>query len=262
MFYVISDVHSNYKALMEIINQLDSKKDQLIINGDVLDRGNDGFLILDEIMNRSNIHLLLGNHEVSLLNTYISKEKNDEKQFESWKRYWFEGGGRKSYEYFFKKLAKEKQNKYLEYLFSCDYDMLLKIKGEYFYIVHACPSNDKWEMVADRRNIFSIIDNELDIIIEDGKDGYTIHRTKLTKEDKELLQNDEEKDYIINPTIIVGHNPTKYLQQNNPCEILKERNIINIDCGSHGYYNEKYDENGFIGRLACLCLNTMEVKYY
>lgn len=75
MYYVCSDVHSNYIALKKILDILDNKKDQLFIIGDVLDRGDDGFKILDEIMPRNNVHLILGNHEVALMNVFIAKEK-------------------------------------------------------------------------------------------------------------------------------------------------------------------------------------------
>ena len=159
-------------------------------------------------------------------------------------------------------LDNEKRNEYLKYLFSCEYDDLIKIRNKYFYLVHACPSTDRLEKVADREIIYEIIREKMDIVIEERNDGRLVYVTKLTKEDKELLLKDEERTYIINPIVIVGHNPTRYWQSKNPCEIWKRDNLINIDCGSNGYYEKKYDEDGYIGRLACLCLNTMEVKYY
>ena len=62
MYFVTSDIHSNKIAFDKIVKKLDFKKDQLYINGDVIDRGNDGFKILDEIManiSRKNINLLV-----------------------------------------------------------------------------------------------------------------------------------------------------------------------------------------------------------
>ena len=261
MYFVTSDIHSNKIAFDKIVKKLDFKKDQLYINGDVIDRGNDGFKILDEIMANNNIHLILGNHEVAMMNVYFAKKNNDKEKEENWTNYWFEGGGRKSYNYFFNELDDAKRDEYIKFLLTCSYEELLKVKGKYFYIVHACPSNNVLTKVTDRSEIYDIINFNLDIIIEQTQNGLNITYAKLYPEDIQLLLQDEERDYIVNPFVIVGHNPTKYFQSDKIGKIFRKNNILNIDCGSNGY-NYEFDKDGFKGRLALLCLNTMQVEYF
>ena len=55
-------------------------------------------------------------------------------------------------------------------------------------------------------------------------------------------------------TVIFGHTPTRYYQENYPMEIWRDGNRIGIDCGSG------YPEDGF-GRLACLRLDDGKVFY-
>lgn len=79
--YCISDIHGNarfFEALLSFLPLKDS--DTLYILGDVIDRGPDGIKILKYIMNKSNIHLILGNHEVMMLEylvpSFDSRGKN------------------------------------------------------------------------------------------------------------------------------------------------------------------------------------------
>ena len=70
----MSDIHgeiSRYHAMLDIINF--SADDQLYIIGDVIDRGAEGVEILLEIIDKGNIHLILGNHEDMMLGT-LSKD--------------------------------------------------------------------------------------------------------------------------------------------------------------------------------------------
>ena len=64
MIYVVSDIHGHldkFKALLDMINFNDD--DFMYILGDVLDRGNDPIGLLRFIMDKSNMELLMGNHE-------------------------------------------------------------------------------------------------------------------------------------------------------------------------------------------------------
>ena len=60
--YVMSDVHGlkdRYDRMIEYIHE----EDTLYILGDVIDRGPDGIVILQDAMQRSNVKMLMGNHE-------------------------------------------------------------------------------------------------------------------------------------------------------------------------------------------------------
>lgn len=59
---------------------------------------------------------------------------------------------------------------------------------------------------------------------------------------------DYEKPYFPDKYVITGHTPTMTIGSNpRPGNIYKYNNHIAIDCGA-----------GFGGRLACICLETME----
>ena len=68
MIYIISDIHGlydRYKRLLDIIQLQD--EDTLYVLGDAIDRGPDGIKILQDMMNRSNVVMFLGNHEHMML---------------------------------------------------------------------------------------------------------------------------------------------------------------------------------------------------
>lgn len=70
--YVISDIHGYYGSYLDALNML-SPQDTLFILGDVIDRGNNGIAILQDIISRKKasqnpkIIFLLGNHEWQML---------------------------------------------------------------------------------------------------------------------------------------------------------------------------------------------------
>lgn len=63
--YVCSDLHGMFEKYIALVNTL-KNSDQLYIIGDVIDRGNDGIKILQDIITRDNVHMTLGNHEFLL----------------------------------------------------------------------------------------------------------------------------------------------------------------------------------------------------
>ena len=70
--YVMSDIHGEidrYHKMLELINF--SSDDQLYIIGDVIDRGADGVSILLEIIDKGNVHFIIGNHEDMMLGTHF-----------------------------------------------------------------------------------------------------------------------------------------------------------------------------------------------
>ena len=62
--YIMSDIHGDYKKYMQMLELLQfNKEDTLYILGDVIDRGENGMKILQDMMKHSNIIPILGNHE-------------------------------------------------------------------------------------------------------------------------------------------------------------------------------------------------------
>lgn len=68
MIYVMSDIHGNYSRYKSIMRQIKlKKKDHLYVLGDCIDRNPDGLKILKELYYRHNATVLLGNHELMML---------------------------------------------------------------------------------------------------------------------------------------------------------------------------------------------------
>lgn len=75
--YVLGDIHGMYGSYMEAMKRL-TTKDHLYIIGDVIDRGNGGIKILQDIMrrvknpeNNPKITFLMGNHEMLLMKSIV-----------------------------------------------------------------------------------------------------------------------------------------------------------------------------------------------
>lgn len=80
MVYAVSDLHGDLIMYNHIVNQL-KEDDTLYIVGDIIDRGNSGIAILQDVMKRPNVELLLGNREWFLI---MSMVYNDEHTMNVW----------------------------------------------------------------------------------------------------------------------------------------------------------------------------------
>lgn len=68
--YVVSDIHGYYDLFLKGLAGIDfSDQDNLWCLGDMIDGGPDGIQILQHIMKNDNMDLLIGNHELMLLNS-------------------------------------------------------------------------------------------------------------------------------------------------------------------------------------------------
>ena len=88
--YIMSDIHGLYDRYEAMLKKIDLKEDdRLYVLGDVIDRGPDSFKILQDLMNRDNVEMFLGNHEHMML-TYL-----DGLDRESW--FYSANGGKETY---------------------------------------------------------------------------------------------------------------------------------------------------------------------
>ncbi len=68
--YAVSDLHGQYELFQKGIKTIGfTEEDFLYILGDVIDRGPDGIRLLRYIQKQQNMDMLLGNHEVMMLNS-------------------------------------------------------------------------------------------------------------------------------------------------------------------------------------------------
>ena len=71
MTYVISDVHGEYHLFIKLLEKINfSNSDTLIICGDVVDKGLDSVKLLQYVLSKSNIKMIIGNHEYDFLKKY------------------------------------------------------------------------------------------------------------------------------------------------------------------------------------------------
>ena len=68
MIYVMSDIHGQKRRFDSVMKQINLQpEDTLYVLGDVIDRNPDGIKILRQIMAMPNAKMILGNHELMML---------------------------------------------------------------------------------------------------------------------------------------------------------------------------------------------------
>ena len=236
MIYVLSDIHGQARRFSSILRQIQlTPEDTLYVLGDVIDRNPDGIRILRYIMQQPNIHMLLGNHELMMLEALYfptlapgADAGPDEQKLQRWYR----NGGKVTHEYL-KRISKHLRAEIFAYLDDLPITYTMEVNGHTFSLVHAAPP-----------------------------DLYTEHGAHYaTQRDfavwwRQLV----EIGPLTQRTIVFGHTTTHHYQSNNPMQIWHGDGLIGIDCGSS--YPEGCDaENGYAGRLACLRLDDMKAFY-
>ena len=225
MKYVMSDIHGRfdkYASMLELIQF--SKEDELYILGDVIDRGKDGIAILMDIMNRSNVHMLLGNHEFMAVQTIFSKDKKEMLN-------WMWNGGRNTYDDLMQ-LPQEEVERIILYLLNLPSFIELEVRNQKFYLVHGFVGDTKEQRVWNRPKL----------------------NTPNPFKDKTLI--------IGHTPVVLLHGKTEkelwnYSRKLNTCgghfKIEHAEGFIDIDCGCGS------DIPG--ARLACLRLDDMKEFY-
>ncbi len=232
MIYVMSDLHGSYDKYIKMLEKIHfNDDDTLYIIGDVIDRGKDSIKILQDMMVRTNIYPILGNHEVMALSVLkhlmveITSDNAEnyltEELMQSYIDWTFNGGNATIKE--FKQLSKEEKWDIIDYLEEFSPYETLDINNKTFVLVHAGLNN-----FSSRKKL---------------KD-YTLYELTFTRPDY-------EKQYFKDPSIYIvcGHTPTPLI--NGKTQIYHSHNNICIDCGA----------TFKSGKLACLCLDTLQ-EYY
>lgn len=199
MIYVCADIHGHkdkFDRLLEKINL--QKDDQLIILGDVIDRGPDGILLLQEIKDNPQFVLMLGNHEYMMLQTLESS-----KGIFAMHR-WYNNGGMITHRAFLE-LPEDQQYQLIEYLKKLPVNLSVQASGKEYLLVHGSP------MSMFTRN---------DVKYLDAIEYSVWERIPFRMEAPE------------NQTIVFGHTPTnRYRGSDLPLKIWHGKGLIGIDCG-------------------------------
>lgn len=230
LIYVMSDIHGMYDKYIEMLKMINFNDDILYVLGDVVDRGYDSMKILKDMMSRFNIYPIIGNHELmaieclDLLSREITDELlNDLDEVRIMKLSdWINNGAYQTIREF-KTLSQDEQNDVIEYLMEFTAYEEVNVNGKYFLLVHA--------------GIQDIDENK-------SLDDYDINDFVWKHLDWETPCFHDSNKYVI-----VGHTPTLGITRKS--EIFHRNRWIDIDCGA--CFKE--------GKLACLCLDTMEDFY-
>lgn len=231
MTYVISDIHGEYKKYVDMLKKIDfSDNDTLYVLGDVVDRGEQPVDILLDMMSRANVFPIVGNHELIAMDLLrelmveITEENADthlNAKLMDKLLQWQMNGGDTTIKQS-QKLPKDEREYVLNYLEEFAPYELIKAGTRKFILVHSGLGNFSPE-------------KELD--------DYTLEELTYIRPDYDKRYFDDDNLFIIG-----GHTPT--LAISGKSVIYKNNNNICIDCGAT-----------FDGKLACLCLDTMEEFY-
>ncbi len=239
MIYVMSDIHGNLRRFNSVMEQIKlTPDDTLYVLGDVIDRYPDGIRILRKLMSMENVRMIMGNHEYMMLEVLYRNDtgldaKERYKQ-EQRIRLWYNNGGLVTNNYF-KHIRRSVRAEIFAYLKSLPVNIDITVNGVDYKLVHAAPE----EMYYD----------------------YTSLRYRNSREFSVWHRLGRHEDIPGEYTLIFGHTPTYYYQDNLPMRIYRNSRVIGIDCGAGTAETAEY-RNGFCyGRLACLRLDDMKEFY-
>ncbi len=229
MIYVMSDIHGNRRRFESVMKQIDLQpEDTLYVLGDVIDRYPDGIRILRKLMNMPNVKMLIGNHELMMLDVLCSDA--NENSLAAWfpLSRWYNNGGGVTHNYL-KHIRKSIRIEIVEFLKTLPLSYDIEVNDQQYKLVHAAPP----ELYLQYHHQFS--------------DARMFAVWKRWKENEF-----HETDYIM----IFGHTPTIEYSDSYPLRIWYGDHMIAIDCGSG--FPSHLDLGG---RLACLRLDDMKEFY-
>lgn len=230
MLYAMSDLYGEYQKYLAMLEKIKfNQEDTLYLLGDLVDRGPEPVKILQDIMQRPNVYPLLGNHEVMAI--YILKQLLVEVTEETISQVdtylmeniflWQRNGGGVTLEQF-QALPPRERRQLLEFLEGFGWYETVDVGERAFLLVHAGLGNYR-----------------------PGKklEEYSLEELTMVRPDYQTRYFPDDSIYVLS-----GHTPTKLLS--GKWEIYHSHNNIVLDCGA-----------AIGGRLACLCLDTMEEFY-
>lgn len=194
----MSDIHGEKEKFDLIMKKIKLRPDdKLYILGDIIDRGKDGIGIMLDLMKMGNVTMLLGNHELMMLNAIQSNA--------TWSniRLWYRNHGQVTHDAFMSQ-PKELQSKIRGFITQMPLSAEITLNGTDYILVHGAPP-------------------ELQ---------YKIYSTSISEPEfvtwTRLRANDAMPEGKI---VIFGHTPTEDYQPTYPLSIWHGTDKIGIDCG-------------------------------
>ena len=224
MTYVMSDLHGCYDKYVQMLEKIQfGEGDTLYILGDVIDRGEGGIAILQDMMERKNVIPIIGNHEsLALSSLKHIRDGVPEAVLLQTKAYcmWMLSDGEPTAAAF-RALPKEAQTALIDYIEGFSIYKEITVGGRRFHLSHTLP---------------------------DYHPGQDIHNKSFL----EFIwgEPDHTQSYGDNARFITGHTPTHLIDPAFFGKIWQGCGHIALDCAA-----------AWGGSLGCLCLDTLEEFY-
>lgn len=233
--YVMSDLHGRHDLFLAMLNRISfSDKDRLYILGDVADRGPDGVKSYLTIMKDPRMTLLVGNHEVMMLQAVEQAERYGTEGLYTSREWqlWEYNGGAVTWEAALD-LTSEVRNSMFEYirnsiLFIPD----LYVNGRDFYLCHSAHVN---HYERDVKYLRGASLEDINHVVWDR----VYPRTAQGMRTEGFSERGYYELYVRYPKkmkMIFGHTPTSFIAglcPDNRCRIWHggHGHLIDIDCG-------------------------------
>lgn len=137
--YVMSDLHGCWRLYRRMLEKIAfAVGDTLYLLGDAIDRGPDGVRILQDCMDRTNVHFLRGNHEDMMLRAFAgTNEIADPEAAALWAYNHFQPT-----KHALMRLPADERQAILDFVRRSPIEAELEINGQAFYLVHGRPADN------------------------------------------------------------------------------------------------------------------------
>ena len=235
--YAFTDLHGNYKLFKDIQNYI-NKDDIVYCLGDNCDRGPDGIKIIQEMLQDSRFHYILGNHEAMLLDAIQKGTINNEftlQYFDKEDMKIFKHNGTLETLHAYMKLSQEEKKFIVESLSRLPVAIYLERKnGDTIFLSHAgCNPSDIGTLYPDFKFYWD--------------------RKHIAKE--KWVYNDEDNNLYI----IHGHTPVQALPYYS--KVFKNKLLNEIVCYCEGHKFDLDVCTPITNKIALFDLDTFEVIY-
>lgn len=144
MIYCMADIHGEYDRYRDMLSEIAfSDADMLYVIGDAIDRGPDGVDVVLDMMSRSNVVFLRGNHEQMCL---------EDLYWHAWdaRACWQMNGGSRTRSDLLYKRSPDVRASILDYFLHAPTCADLEVNGRRFHLVHGFPSKNDHDRLWER----------------------------------------------------------------------------------------------------------------
>lgn len=233
MLYLTSDVHAHFTEFQKLLRKIhfDFEEDQMILLGDVLDRGKEPLALWNYVMEHSNQMILLkGNHEL-FAQMYLEERLSENR--------WCAYGGEETIKQLTSK-SKVEQARFLQQLRLLPIQKKIQTKYGATILTHSGIQDAN--LVRNEDGTINVVES---IEKANQRDSFSY----LISTDLHYMERNHKK--CLDHYIICGHVPTMNLHASS--DIYETEHYMCIDTGS--YLPE------FGGHLSAYCVETDEMFY-